>query len=153
MSFEFSDGDAVVRQIYSCTECSYISTKRHFRSTEDGTACVFCQSPAEKFGEQRETTGMKSHEYQRILEWLKENRGGIGPAIVTNIKDEFPDGDDFVEACEHSYQNAEYDRLTEIDGVGQGTARNKIARGLAELKDWEDGDADPVETDNFTLSK
>ena len=42
-----SDGNDI-QQVYTCSECTYCSTKRHFRSTEDGLTCVLCDAPAEK---------------------------------------------------------------------------------------------------------
>lgn len=42
-----SDGNEI-QQVYSCTECTWCSTKKHCRSTEDGPACVLCGEPCEK---------------------------------------------------------------------------------------------------------
>lgn len=154
MTFELTDGDGnTVKQIYSCTECTYVSTKRHFRTTDDGVECILCSSPAEKSSSIQTNTGMSSFEYRRMLGWLQENRAGIGPSTIESIEEEFPDGDDFLDAAEDAYRNMNLDALTEVDGIGEGYARGKIALGIAEYRGWEDGDAEPVETESFTFRK
>lgn len=149
-NFTFSDEQEQV--VYSCTNCPHISTERHFKSNDVPT-CVFCNSEAEQFGTQKQTTGMKKHEYHSILDWLQKNRAGIGPAICSNIQERFSDGNDFLEACRDAYDNGNYEPLTEICGIGESYARDKLALGLAELKGWEDGDAEPVEADVFTFKQ
>lgn len=153
MSFTFTDGDNIVENVYSCTECIFCSTEKHFGSVDGELVCPLCRSVAEKSRTVERKDGMRDAEYQKILDWLQENRGGIGPTTVDNIRDEYPNGDDFLEACEQAYRNGKYEPLTEIDGIGKGYARNKLALGLAEYKDWSDGLAEPTESGfNFRKS-
>lgn len=145
MSFKFKEGDNIVEQVYSCQDCIFCSTRKHFGDDDDGEpVCPLCRGPAEKSRTIKRKDGMRDAEYQKILDWLQENRGGIGPTTVENIRDEFPNGDDFLEACEKAYHNGEYEPLMEIDGIGEGYARHKLALGLAEYKDWSGGDRKSV---------
>lgn len=88
---------------------------------------------------------MNQGEYDKLLDWLQENRGGIGDKRVQNIKNEFSNGDDFVKACKNAYDNREFDELTQIDGIGRGYAHSKLALALAEYYDWSGGDAEPID--------
>lgn len=145
--FQISDSDGnVIREIWSCTECTYVSTKRHFHNDDD-IRCPLCHSIAQQSSTLTQSKSMSDFQYRRILNWLQEEKSGIGDAIISNIRDEFPEGDDFVDTCKHAYEEAEYDELTAIGGVGESTARKKLANGLAEYKDWSGGKAEVIEFD------
>ena len=146
MSFTLKDGNGTVkREVWTCTECRWCSTKKHF-PTEDGEpVCLQCGEPAEFLEEIEKNLGMKSVDYAKMLEWLQEHMGGIGDTTISNIREDFPNGDNFLAACEHAYEEAEYDALTGIDGIGESYARHKLALGVAEYKGWEDGKAEPFE--------
>lgn len=148
MAFNFTQ-----EAVYSCTECTYCSTRRHFKKDGQETICPLCREPAKKTDVQDNSGGMSDFEYRQLLDWLQENRSGIGPKTIEAIKDEFPQGDEFVEACEHAYREGEYDRLTDIHGIGEAHARNKLALGLSEKKGWEDGKAESIEAGSFTFRK
>lgn len=133
MSFEFSDGESTVRQIYSCTECIYVSTARHF---DDGD-CPLCGSPARKSGMQRSQSGVSAMKYRMLLDHIEEHASGVGAATVSNIEEAF-DGDEFLDVAEDAYQNADYDALTDVSGVGESTAES-IALAVADEEGWEGG--------------
>lgn len=88
-------------------------------------------------------SNMKDSEYQELLSWIQNNRGGIGDKRIQYIKKEFPDGDDFVDACRDAYQNRNFDRLMKIKGIGRGYAQGKLALAVAEYYDWSGGDSEP----------
>jgi hypothetical protein len=136
MSFTFT-----VQQIYSCTECIYVSTERHFHETSDGIVCPLCRSPVEKSGEQQQNSGMSSFQYRQMLNSLQDNCTGVGSATVDAIESEFESGDDFLDAANDAYENQSYDRLTPVSGVGESTAR-KICLHVADIKGWENGMAE-----------
>lgn len=91
-----------------------------------------------------------SNDADQFIDWLVENRGGIGPKTAENIRDEFPDSTEFVDACKRAYDDREWDSLTDIDGIGKGYAHGKLALGAAEYFGWSGGDAEPVEIDVMT---
>lgn len=151
MGFTITDGDGnISQQVWSCTDCTYCSTKKHFR---DGQTCPLCDSDAEQISTITQSTGMPDYKYTEILNYLQENCGGIGPKTVEHIREAFPEGDEFVEACKDAYENGNYAPLTEIDGIGKSYARGKLALGLAEKKGWEDGVAEPIEVDTFKFKQ
>lgn len=95
---------------------------------------------------------MKQNEYDELLNWLQQNRGGIGDKRIQNIKNEFPNGDEFVEACKNAYDNREFDELMQINGIGRGYAQGKLALALAEYYDWSGGESEPVDISATRLS-
>lgn len=133
--FSFSSDEPEIKEVWSCTDCIYCSTKHHFR---DGPRCPLCNSEAEKIGEQEEQTGMASYKYQEYLTYLEDEVTGVGSGTVSSVKEHFEDGDDFITATKNAYDNRVIEELTCVDGVGEGTAE-KIARGIAEKNGWEDG--------------
>lgn len=142
MSFTFTDN---TEEVWSCDNCSYCSTKRHFNATEDGPTCILCQSPSSKIEEVEISEGMRRTTYMEILGWMSENLTGIGDATIANIEEHFEDGDAFLDACKQGYDNREFDALTEVTGIGKEKAHKKLALGLAEYKGWQDGDAEIFE--------
>lgn len=87
---------------------------------------------------------MNDSEYNQLLSHLEDDIGGIGPTRIQAIRDEFPDGDDFINACRDAYENRNFDSLTEIDGFGSGYAHGKLALPVAEYMGWSGGDAEPI---------
>ena len=139
MGFTITDSDGnITREIWSCTECVWLSTKRHCQSTEDGPACVLCRAPCEKIDTQTETTGMPAYEYQELLTYLEDEVSGVGAGTVSSIQEHFEDGDAFLTAANNAYDNRAYEELSCVDGVGESTAE-AIALGIADRKGWEDG--------------
>lgn len=146
MSFTFTDGDGnEIQEVWTCTECMYCSTKNHFGTDNGEKTCPMCFSPARALESITKETGLSDFEYRVILDWLQENQSGIGSGTIDSIKEKYPDGDDFLAACEHAYQEGEYDELMEISGVGKKSARHKLTLGLAEYYDWSGGKAEAID--------
>jgi ERCC4-type nuclease len=139
MTFTLTDGNGTkIEQKYSCTDCSYISTKKHFL---DGPSCPLCYSAAEKIGQHKKREGMSALQYRQILEYLSENTSGVGDATIENIREHFESGDSFLSTVKTAYDDANYETITDVSGIGEATAEN-IALGIAEQQDWEDGMAE-----------
>lgn len=131
MSFDITGG---TEEVWSCQECSYCSTKRHFR---DGPSCVLCDGDAEKINEIQPSSGMSDFKYRMLLSDLEEDADGVGSATVDSIRDYF-DGDDLLDAAEAAYQEVDLSELKEVNGVGESSAK-QIALTIAETEGWEDG--------------
>jgi len=127
--------------IYSCTSCSYCSTKRHFVSSEEQLRCILCKSPVEQIDTIEPSTGMSAFKYRQLLDYLEEEVSGVGTGTKLSLDNHFDDGDDFLDAAEAAYQERAYERLTAVDGVGESTAES-IALGLAEKEGWSGGKAE-----------
>ena len=134
-SFSFSSDEPIIREVWSCTECIYCSTKKHF---SDGPSCPLCFSDATKIEEQEQTLGMSEFEYRKILTIIEEEASGVGAATVTNIENHFENGDDFVDAAEVAYKQLALDDLQSVKGVGKSSAK-EIALTVADDQGWEDG--------------
>lgn len=135
MSFTFLDNKSGEEEIWRCTECSWLSTKRHFH---DGPRCHFCNSEAEQIGTQTNSNEMPAYQYQQILTYLEDEVSGVGAGTVSSIKDSFENGNDFIDACKNVYKNRVYAELTDVSGIGKSTAKS-IALGMAEKRNWENG--------------
>jgi hypothetical protein len=135
MTFTFVDDEPDEEEIWRCTECGWLSTKRHFR---DGPRCSLCHSRAEQIGVQENSNEMPAFQYQQILTYLDDEVSGVGSATIDNIKDAFENGDDFLDVVRDAYDEQAYEPLTDISGIGESTAR-KIALGMADERGWEDG--------------
>lgn len=85
-----------------------------------------------------------AHKYKQVLDHLESEIGGVGPKRRQAIENEFPNPDEFFDACRDAYDNRNFDTLTEINGVGKSYAQNKIARPVAEFLGWSGGDAEPT---------
>lgn len=81
---------------------------------------------------------MSEFEYRRVLASLEEHCSGVGSGVTSAIGDTFENGDDFIEACRNAYDEQDYSGLTEVSGVGEGTAQ-KICLSIADSRDWEGG--------------
>lgn len=142
MGFTITDSDGnITKEVWTCTECTYLSTKRHFRSGEDGPNCVMCNAPAKKQRTISKQAGMSAFKYRMLLDYLEDEVTGVGSGTVSSIESHFESGDDFIDAAEAAYQDREWDALSCVDGVGKSTAES-IALGLAEREGWEDGKAE-----------
>ena len=135
MSFNIEGG---VRKVYSCTECGWCQTEKHFVSSSDDLQCGLCGGPAEKIEEIQPSTGMSSFKYRELLERLKEDAAGVGGATVANIEQHFEEGEDFRDAAEAGYQEMKFDDLKAVDGVGHASAK-EIALTIADEEGWENG--------------
>ena len=135
MTFTFLNNEPDEEEIWRCTECGWLCTKRHFR---DGPRCSFCNSEAEQIGVQENSNEMPAFQYQQILTYLDDEVSGVGSATIDNIKDKFENGDDFLNVVRDAYDEQAYGPLTDISGIGESTAR-KIALGMADERGWEDG--------------
>lgn len=133
--FTFTDTGPDTEEIWKCTSCGWISTKKHFR---DGPRCSRCDATATKIREQAAQTGMSSHKYRLILEELEEKTSGVGPSTTNSIHEHFEDGDTFIDAAQLAYNNGSVSPLTEVDGVGESTAES-IALAIADRRNWENG--------------
>jgi ERCC4-type nuclease len=132
MSFTIN---GAVEDVYSCDECSYCSTEKHFR--DDGS-CVLCNGSSTKISEIEPTTGMSDFKYRQLQELLEEDAAGVGATTVENITEHFDEGQDFLDAAEAAYQEMELAELEAVDGVGNASAK-EIALTVAEHESWEDG--------------
>ncbi len=132
MSFDIKGG---TEEVWSCTECSWCCTKKHF--TDDST-CVFCGGDGEKISEIQPSVGMSDFKYRQLLTQLNEAADGVGDTTVENIEQHFEEGDDFLDAAEIAYQEMEYDDLLAVNGVGEASAKS-IALTIADHEDWDDG--------------
>lgn len=142
MAFTFNDGDGnIVKEVWSCTECIYCSTKNHFGSNEDGPVCPLCRAPAEKNRTIQKSTGMSDFKYRQIQDYLVEDVSGVGTGTVESLVEHFEDGDDFLNAARAAYDDRAWDRLACVSGVGESTAKN-IALGMAESEGWSGGKAE-----------
>jgi len=144
MSFTINSGTTTV---WSCTECCYCSTKRHFAKSDDTVLCILCNAPAQPIEEIEQSTGMSSFKYRQLLDYLEEEVQGVGTGTKLSLDNHFENGDDFLDAAEAAYRERAYERLTAVDGVGEATAE-RIALGLAEKEGWSGGKAEM----KFTLS-
>lgn len=88
--------------------------------------------------------------YDELLDFLQAEYGGIGPARIEAIREEFPEGEEFIAACRAAYDDRETEALERIHGIGRGYALHKLGLGAAEFFGWEGGDAEPVEIDAMT---
>lgn len=139
MSFTITDSDGnITKEIWSCTECIWRSTKKHCRSTEGGQLCGFCHSPCEKVKTITKSTGMSDFKYKELLTVLKEDASGVGDTTVTNIENHFESGDEFLESAEDAYTELDMSALTEVSGVGKASAK-QIALTIADEQGWENG--------------
>jgi ERCC4-type nuclease len=84
---------------------------------------------------------MSALQYRQILEYLSENTSGVGDATIENIREHFESGDSFLSTVKTAYDDANYETITDVSGIGEATAEN-IALGIAEQQDWEDGMAE-----------
>lgn len=135
MKFTFTDDKPDEQEIWRCTECGWLSTKRHFR---DGPSCSLCHSRAEKIGTQTNSNEMPTFKYQQMLTYLKEEVSGVGAGTAASIEDTFDNGDDFLDVVKDAYDEQAYGPLTEVSGIGDSTAR-RIALGMADERGWEGG--------------
>lgn len=139
VSFTFTNDEGnVVQEVWTCTECTYISLKKHFRSSESNPACPMCRSPATKERMVEQSAGMSDFKYRQLRQQLNEAADGVGSATIANIEQHFEDGDDFLDATERAYRKMEYDGLMAVDGVGQSSAKS-IALTIAAHEGWENG--------------
>jgi len=139
MAFTITDSDGnVTEEVWSCTECIWLSTKRHCKSTDDGPACVLCGSPCKKSKTITKSTGMSDFKYRELLSHLEEDADGVGAATVENIQEYFEEGDDFLDAAEAAHQEMELGELQSVDGVGEASAKS-IALTIADEEGWENG--------------
>jgi len=135
MAFTITDSDGnITEEVWSCTECIYCSTKKHFR---DGQKCPLCNSDAEKLRTIKKSTGMSDFKYRELLSRLEEDADGVGAGTVSNIEEHFG-GDEFLDAAEDAYQNVNLSALEEVSGVGESSAK-QIAITIADEEGWEDG--------------
>ena len=132
MSFDIQGG---TRDIYSCKECMYLSTEKHF---PDSMECPLCFSDTEKIDQIEETVGMSEFEYRKLLTLVEEEASGVGSATVEKIEQHFENGDDFLDAAECAYKELELDELQEVSGIGKSSAK-EIALTVADDEGWEDG--------------
>jgi len=132
MSFDITGG---TEEVWSCDECSYCSTEKHFH--EDGT-CVLCNSSSTKISEIEPSVGMSDFKYRQLLDTLAEDASGVGRATIDNISEHFEEGDDFLDAAEAAYQDSELSALEAVDGVGDASAK-EIALTIADSESWEGG--------------
>jgi len=138
MAFTITDSDGnVTEEVWSCTECIWLSTKRHCKSTDDGPACVLCGSPCKKSKTITKSTGMSDFKYRELLSRLEEDADGVGAGTVSNIEEHF-EGDEFLDAAEDAYQNVNLSALQDVSGVGEASAK-QIAITVADEEGWEDG--------------
>jgi Holliday junction resolvasome RuvABC DNA-binding subunit len=100
-----------------------------------------CNSTAKKQRTISKQAGMSDFKYRMVLDYLEDEVTGVGSGTVSSIESHFESGDEFMDAAEVAYQNRDWDALTAVKGVGEGTAE-KIALGLAEREGWEDGKAE-----------
>lgn len=84
---------------------------------------------------------MSDLQYRQILDYLSENVSGVGDATTENIHDHFESGNLFLSTVKEAYEDANYDTITDVSGIGETTAEN-ITLGIAEQQDWEDGMAE-----------
>jgi hypothetical protein len=134
--FTFTDDGREVRSIMQCQNCEHIQLDRHFG--DDGK-CPMCQAiETEELQKQKLSSGMSNFQYRTILTELKQECSGVGQATVSGIQDEYPEGDDFLDACRNAYDEQAYDELTPVSGVGEKKARN-ICLHIADMREWEDG--------------
>jgi len=138
MSFTINGGTTTV---WSCTECGYCSTKRHFAESDDTVLCILCNSSAQPIDEIEQSTGMSSFKYRQLLDYLEDEVRGVGTGTKLSLDNHFENGDDFLDAAEAAYQERAYERLTVVDGVGEATAE-RIVLGLAEKEGWSGGKAE-----------
>lgn len=132
MKFNIEGG---VEEIYSCTECMYVSTKKHFPESME---CPLCFNNSEKINEIEETVGMADFKYRKLLDKLEEDAAGVGSSTVESIENHFDDGDDFLDAAEQAYKELELSALTEVSGVGESSGK-EIGLTMAEEEGWEEG--------------
>lgn len=132
MSFDIK---GAVQEIFTCSDCTYCSTERHFI---DGEHCPLCRSDAEKIGEQEPNLGISDFKYRQLLDRVEDDADGVGSATVENIEQHFDEGDDFLDAAEVAYREMEFDELTDVSGIGEQSAKS-IALTIAEAEGWEDG--------------
>lgn len=148
MSFTFkTNKNEIVRDVYSCTECLFISTENHMKEIDGELHCTMCRSPVEHSETITETTGMRDLEYSRLLEWLRETQSGLGEATTDKIRSKYENGETFKQVCKKAYDELEFSKLTEIDGVGESTAHKKIVLGMAEKFGWTGGKAEVLQID------
>ena len=139
MAFTISDSDGNISQeVWSCTECIWLSTKKHTRKTSEGPACVLCFALCEKVRTITKSTGMSDFKYRQLLERIGEDADGVGAATVTNIESHFEEGDDLLDAAEKAYQEMDMSALEAVDGVGRASA-TQIAITIADEEGWENG--------------
>jgi hypothetical protein len=138
MSFTFIDDEPDETEVWQCTECGWLSAKRHFR---ENSRCTLCRGTAEHIETITDSDEMPAFQYQQLLSHLSDNVSGVGDATIANIRDEWDDGDDFLSVCEDAYQEQAYEPLTVVSGIGESTAES-IALGIAEKKGWEGGKAE-----------
>ena len=148
MSFTLTDNDGnITKEIWSCTECMWLSTKSHCPSEDGQIVCGLCRSPCEQTNTVTESTTMPEFKYRDLLSVVKESASGVGGSTIGAIDEHFENGDEFVDSVKECYQSGNYGSLTQISGVGEATAEN-IALALAEEEDWEGG----VAESSFALS-
>ena len=135
MSFDITGG---TEEVWSCNNCSYCSTKRHFSSSEGSLLCPLCNNDAQKISEIEPSVGISDFKYRQLLSQLNEAADGVGSKTVENIEQHFEDGDDFLNASEAAYQEMDYDPLRAVDGIGKASAK-EIALTIAESEGWENG--------------
>lgn len=140
VEFTFTDDDGrEVRSIMQCQNCEHIQLDRHF--ADDGK-CAMCQATeTEKLRNQKLSSGVSDFQYRMIMTELEEECSGVGEATISGIQDEYPDGDNFLDACRNAYDEQAYDELTPVSGVGEATARN-ICLYVADMRGWENGMAE-----------
>jgi hypothetical protein len=138
MSFKFKG--TAKKEVWSCTNCIYVSTKKHFRETDSDVRCTLCNAPARNAKTIEQEMGMSSFEYQTLLEQVGETKG-VGSATIDRIEDAYDEGDDFVSVCKLAYEKGNYDKLSELKGVGESTARDICLR-VADERGWENGAAE-----------
>lgn len=131
-------------EIYSCEECLYISTEKHFDETNE---CPLCHGETSLLGTHESNDSMPAYRYQDLKSHLEESVNGVGSTTVSNIDAHFADGDSFLATVENAYDTGSYEELTCIDGIGDATAEN-IALGIASKEGWTGGLAES----KFSLS-
>jgi hypothetical protein len=132
MSFDI---EGATQDVLMCEECHWCQTKKHFA---DGPSCTMCGGSGEKIDEVQPTVGMTDFKYRELLAALEEDADGVGAGTVENIEQHFEEGDDFLDAAEAAYMEVELSGLTDVDGVGNSSAK-QIALTIADREDWDEG--------------
>jgi len=153
MAFQIANSDGKIKtEIWSCTNCNFLSTKKHFPKDDQEINCPLCKAECKYLEDKETTVGMSNFEYNRILDYLEENAAGIGQATVVNIEQMYDSGDKFLSICETAYDDAKFDKLTEISGIGKTSAKN-LCLAVAEREGWSGGECEPIESDSFTFTQ